>query len=82
MESVVSKMCELHQSPSAFLAEYDDLEKITNDLSIMNGRLQLSEGLTDPVLDSLYSRCAKVARDLRVALQAFAIKKNCSRPQI
>ena len=42
----------------------------------------MSEGLTDPVLDSLCSRCAKVVGELSVALEAFVIKKNCSRSQI
>ncbi len=82
VESVVSKMRELHQSASGTLAEYDDLKKTTNDLSILIGRLQLSEGLTDPVFESLCSRCAEVVGELSVALEAFTVRKNCSRPQL
>ena len=81
VESVVSKVRELRQSASGTLAEYNDLEKITIDLSILSGRLQLSEGLTDPALDSLCSSCIEVAGELNVALEALAIKKNCSRSQ-
>ena len=82
VESVVSKMRELHQSASGTLAEYDDLKKITDDLGILSGRLQLPEGPTDPVLESLCSRCAEVVGEMSVALEAFAIKKNCFWPQI
>lgn len=81
VESVISKVRELRQFASGTLAEYNDLEKIIIDLSILSGRLQLSERLTDPVLDSLCSLCVEMAGELGVALEALDMKKNCSRSQ-
>ena len=40
----------------------------------MSGRLQLSEGLTDPVLGSLCSRCTRVGRGLSVDMEAWPLR--------
>ena len=76
VDSLVSKVRELRQSATGTLAEYNDLEKITIDLSILCGRLPLSVGLTDPALESLCSRCAEVAGELSVALKAVVLRKT------
>ena len=75
-ESLVSKVRELRQSTSGTLAEYSGLEKITVDLSILSGRLQLSEGPTDPALGSLCSRCAEVVGELSVAPEVWQLERT------
>ncbi len=79
--SVVSKTKEFYITTSGSLKEYDDLHSITIHLKNLSDRLscQDSTGYTDPLLDTISSRCSQAVEELLFALDTLAVEGQNTR---
>lgn len=77
--SVVSKAGQIYDSASGTLEEHDHQENATSHLKTLTGNIKAADGLSDPVLAKLCSRCSEVAEELLKALQGMAVKWKHSR---